>query len=234
MRELVWCLCVCVFVFVSLVASFCVYFSVRARASARSHLQTHSERERHGEKETKVRSEEETEINLLVPEVLMIIALNAMKFFPSHSLSISLATCANTRWACLCFLDIFPTRFSFSFFFAANAHVFVPLSSFCLWTFTWIEQEPAFWCEQNISSVLLSWNGLCLCILFFSHWFYLEGFFVRKQSVSFCKDLYRKRICRTGMQHNHKNYPKITFICRKERRKKIEHTDFIEPLENKE
>lgn len=207
--------CVCVSLFVSLVASFCVYFSVRA--SALSHLQTHTlgatqawrERE-----ETKVRGEDETEINLLVPEVLMIIALNAMKFFPlSCYLARSLPVPIHAGH-----VYVFLTFFQLDFlpFFAANAHVLVPLSSFCLRTFTWIEREPAFWCEQNISSVLLSRNGLCF---FFSHWFDLGGFLCREKSASFCTDLYGKRICRTAMQHNHKNYPKITFICRKKRRK---------------
>lgn len=67
-----------------------------------------------------VLGEEETEINLLVPEVLMIIALNAMKFFfVPLSLTLISSPGSGSTWSvasvwlwfshpvCLCFLDAF-------------------------------------------------------------------------------------------------------------------------------
>lgn len=64
--------------------------------------------------------EEKTEINLLVPEVLIIIALNAMEFFSLISFDIS---------ALFAPFFLFTTRFYF-----LNAHVFV-LVSCCLENF---------------------------------------------------------------------------------------------------
>lgn len=72
--------------------------------------------------------EEKTEINLLVPEVLMIIALNAMIFFLTLLMSARrldvLCSFPSSSLRLLCFCFFFPhfsPRFCFS-----NAHVFVP------------------------------------------------------------------------------------------------------------